>query len=414
LAAPAAWAGGFAQPDQNAWAMGAGGAFTARGSGAAALSYNVAGLAFAERPELTVGSVGRVSLARFTGEDPFPGTLAEEQMERSPRLIPTFDYAHPAGKRLVLGLGFHAPFDLASDWDVPSAFSGRYIAYSSRLTSHTLTPTIAIRLADRLAIGGGVDVHFTSFSVTRRVGIFNPFTQHRVDGGDLLIESDLVRSIGYRFGLVARPSQTLTLGISYRHSVTVDLEGTAIVERLDTGESQLDSRLSTLYPSGAVAFTAESVLPSLLTAGIALSHNDWTFSADVGLEGWASFGTLALDIEDTDVDLGPTTLLGQLEDTLQVRVGLERRVDHAWTVRGGYAYDPSPVPTTSLSPFLVDARRHCLTFGFSYSRGGWRIDMAPGVQLHATRATEGVSPEGYDGTYENAVPVLGLSIGRTF
>ena len=78
LAGSGVWAGGFSQPDQHAWAMGGGGAFAARGTGAPALGYNVAGLAFADRPELALGSAAQLAITRFTGSDPFPGALAED------------------------------------------------------------------------------------------------------------------------------------------------------------------------------------------------------------------------------------------------------------------------------------------------------------------------------------------------
>jgi hypothetical protein len=63
---------------------------------------------------------------------------------------------------------------------------------------------------------------------------------------------------------------------------------------------------------------------------------------------------------------------------------------------------------------FVDANRHVVALGLSVKTGAWRIDLSPGVTFYAKRATEGASPEGYDGTYENRVPVFGLTLAHTF
>jgi long-chain fatty acid transport protein len=406
-------AGGFALPDQGARALGLGGAFVARASGADSFQSNFAGVAFGDRPELVIGAASRLSQVKFTGADPFPGALAEETQKWIAPPAPTFGYVHPVGEHIVLGLGFSQPFGLRTSWDSPTAFSGRFIAQTTSLTSHVVTPGLAVRLADRLAVGGAVDLHFTRFSAERRLAAVNPFTLRRVDGATVSLKSDTISALGFRVGFMARPSEAFSLGVAYRQGVSFDLSGTATVERLPTGVGQLDSYLASVYPPNALPFSETVSLPSVASAGVAYTWTDWTFSGQVDIERWGSFGSLAIRVEGAP-DL-TTTVARDYEDTYALRLGLERRLSHAWTMRAGYAYVTTPVSTPeSLTPVFVDANRHEVAVGFSVKAGAWHIDLSSGAMFYAKRATQGASPEGYDGTYENLVPVFGLTIGHAF
>jgi long-chain fatty acid transport protein len=406
-------AGGFALPDQGAQAMGLGGASVARATGADSFQSNIAGLAFASRPELVLGGASRFVQTKFTGAEPYPGTLAEERQSWIVPPAPVFGYAQPLGERIVFGLGLSTPFDLRTSWDVPTAFSGRFVAQNASLTSYTASPALGIRLADRLAIGGAVDLNFTRLVVERRLAAINPFSQRRVDGGTLRIQSDTANAIGFRAGLLARPSEAFSIGLAYRQGASFDLTGTGTVTRLPTGVAQLDSYLGTIYPPSPESFSETVALPSVSSAGVAYTWLDWTLAAQVELQRWGSFQSLAVNFPATP-DL-TTTIARGYKDTYALRFGFERRLNRLWTVRGGYAYETTPASAPeSLSPVFVDANRHAVAFGFTVKAGAWRIDVAPGLMLYAKRATQGVSPEGYDGTYENLVPVLGLSIGHVF
>jgi long-chain fatty acid transport protein len=405
-------AGGFALPDQGARGMGMGGAHVARATDPSAIFYNVAGLAFVEQPEISLGGTLLLPTLEFTGADPFPGQATQEKITLSPQVPPTLDYAHPVGEWLVVGIGFHTPFGLKTEWAAPEAFSGRFIAQNTSLTCRTVSPAVALKLADRLAIGAALDVNFASLQLQRRLPVIDPFTLRRVDAAVFNVQSDTSTALSFHAGLFARFTENLAFGASYRHGVPLDMTGAGTTERLQTGSLQTDNRLATLLPAAPVPFSLRVELPEIVSGGLAYTWNDWTFAGQMDWQRWSSIGSLTLDFAGRP-ELR-TELLRNYANAYVVRGGVERRINHLWTIRGGYYYDTTPAPTDSLSPVSADADRQGIVLGASLKQGAWRIDVAPGLVLYKTRSTLGANPEGYDGTYKNLVPVLGVSIGRTF
>jgi long-chain fatty acid transport protein len=423
-AVPSIEAGGFAVPDSDVVSAGVGGASVAHPTGAASQFKNVAGLAFLDRPELSVGGIGRVSMTDFAGASPYPGDGTQESETRTPRVIPVFAYAQPLSAHLVVGLGVDVPFDLQTAWTTPDAFSGRFLAQDASLRCYSITPSLAWKLADRLAIGGGLDVNVATLDMQRNLPAINPFTMRVVDGATLQLKSDSVVALGYRVGVLARPSEAFAVGLAYRHSASLSLTGIGLVDRIPTGATQLDNKLAATYPLGNASFSQDVALPDRLTGGVAYSWNNWVLAAEVALERWSSFGSLEIGFADqpdlatsltiSEPSAPGTPSLTSYQDTYLFRVGIERRLNHVATVRLGYSYDPTPAPVRSLSPAFFDATRHGLAVGASFTSATWRIDLASGVRLSQERSTEGTNREGFDGTYKSAVPFFGMALTRAF
>jgi long-chain fatty acid transport protein len=414
-------AGGFAVPDSDVVSAGLGGASVAHPAGAASQLKNVAGLAFLDRAELSFGGMGRVSMTDFAGASPYPGDGTTESDTRTPRILPSFGYAQPLSTHLVIGLGVDAPFDLHTAWATPDAFSGRFIVQDAALRCYSVSPSVALKLADRLAIGGGLDVNVATLDMQRSIPAINPFTMHRVDGATLNIKSDSIVALGFRLGALARLSESFAVGLAYRHTAPFSLTGSASVQRIPTGSTQLDNALAARYPPGSTSFTQDVVLPDRFAGGLAYTWNNWTLTAEIALERWSSFNSL--DIEFADAPELATSLApvykappynAPYADTTPFRVGIERQVNHAVTLRAGYSYEPTPMPVSSLSPAFFDANRHTLALGATFASTAWRLDLSSGVRFLQQRTTEDTNPEGFYGTYKSTVPFLGAALTHVF
>ena len=96
------------------------------------------------------------------------------------------------------------------------------------------------------------------------------------------------------------------------------------------------------------------------------------------------------------------------------RLDAERVTTQEWTVRGGYAYSSNPLPTESLSPTWVDGAEHRAAVGATWARLPWRVDGAAELRLVPSRSTEGLNPDGYDGTYRRSGFGVALSVNYVF
>lgn len=404
-------AAGFAIFEQGARGMGFAGAFTAQANDPSAIFHNAAGIGFLKGKQLYLGGTLIHPSADFTGAAPFPGAGVTERGDVGILVPPAIYYTQRVSERLVLGMGFDTPFGLKTQWAEPDRYSGRYISQLAELKGFSLNPTFAYQLADRLSFGAGLDLRFSSVTLQRRVPFVNPFTQKPVDVAEVRLESNTNTGIGFNVGLLAKPSESLSVGISYRHKVKVDYDGTATFTKVPTGNAQLDTLVAGALP-GSVGVTTGIEFPGFLSGGIAYVWNDWTIEGDVNWYQWSTFDQLDL-VFDGRPDLD-RTITEDYESSMQYRVGLERRLNDIWRIRGGYFFDQSPSPAASVSPLLPDADRHGICLGGTWQSGRVRLDAASWYVFAKERSTEGVNRDRYDGTYKIKALTFGLSLGYSF
>lgn len=412
LAAPPARASGFAIFEQGGRGMGFAGAFTAQASDPSAIFHNAAGIAFLKGKQLYLGGTVIHPSSDFVGADPFPGAGRAETQDAGILPVPTAYYSNQFTERMVLGLGVHVPFGLKTQWADPDTYSGRFVSQRAELKGFSVNPTVAYKLADRLAVGAGVDIRFASVQLERRVPLVNPFTQRVVDIATAKLESDTNTGIGFNVGFLAKPSESLSIGASYRHKVKVDFTGRASFTPIPTGNSQLDSRVSVVLPAGTLPLSTSIEFPAIVSGGAAYTFGDWTVEGDVDWYQWSTFDQLALRFEGRP-DLNQR-IVESYEDSFQYRIGVERRLTEAWTVRGGYFYDESPSPPESVSPLLPDSDRHGIALGGTWKRGTLHLDASAWYVLAKDRSTEGVNRDRYDGTYSSSAVTLGVFLGYGF
>jgi long-chain fatty acid transport protein len=405
-------AAGFAIFEQGARGMGFAGAFTAQANDPSAIFHNAAGIAFLKGNQLYVGGTLIAPRADFTGADPFPGASVVERGDPGFIVPPAADFTHQFSERLVMGIGLHVPFGLKTEWDNPTSYSGRFISKRAELKGFSLNPTIAYKLEDRFAIGGGVDIRFSSVDLQRNVPSVNPFTLRVVDVAGVELTSKTATAVGFNVGVLARPSDSFSIGASYRHKVKVDYEGSALFTQQSTGNGQFDLLVARSLPDGAIPVTTSIEFPAIVSGGIAFTSGDWTLEGDVNWYQWSTFSTLPITFEGRP-DLSGT-ITESYEDSFQYRFGVEKRIGDSWAVRGGYFYDKSPTPTPSVGPLLPDADRQGAALGLTWKRGNFHLDVANWYLFFKERSTEGQNRDNYNGIYKNSAELFAVSLGFGF
>jgi long-chain fatty acid transport protein len=193
----------------------------------------------------------------------------------------------------------------------------------------------------------------------------------------------------------------------------MDLSGSASFSQTPTGNPELDSLVAARLPAGDVALATAVEFPAIFSAGAAYAWNDWRAEFDVNWYQWSAFDRLVLEFESRP-DLNQV-IEEQYENVFQYRVGIERRLNDTWQVRGGYFFDKSPAPPESISPLLPDASRHGLALGGTWRSGGaLRVDGALWGIFAGDRSTEGRNRDRFDGSYSSSAVTFGLFLGYSF
>jgi long-chain fatty acid transport protein len=407
-----AHAAGFAIFEQGARGMGFAGAFTAQANDPSAIFHNAAGIAFLKGKHFYLGGTLIRPSSTFTGADPFPGASVTEKGDTGLVVPPAAYYTQTFSERLVFGIGLHTPFGLVSSWGSPDTFSGRFISQRAELKGFSINPTIAYKLADRFAVGAGLDVRLSSVSLQRRVPVINPFTQRVTDAATVSLDSNTDVAFGFNVGALAKISDSLSAGVHYRHKATGKYTGAATFTQVPTGNAQLDNTLAARLPQGSQPLTSSIDFPGIFTSGVAFTTGDWTFEVDANWYQWSRFRQLDLTFTDRP-DLSQI-VIENYKNTWQYRMGLERRLNETWAVRGGYFFDQSPAPAASISPLLPDADRNGFALGGTWKSGRFYVDSAMWVLLSPARSSEGLNRDSFNGTYKSHAVTLGIFLGYSF
>lgn len=409
---PSLQAAGFSIYEEGGRGMGFAGAFTAIADDPSAIFHNPAGIAFLKGKQIYFGATLVNPSSDFVGADPSPGQGVTETGNVGAIPVPTVYYTHQFSDRLVFGVGLSTPFGLKTAWANPDTYTGRFLSIEADLKTFSINPTVAYKLADRLSIAVGLDIRLSKVKLVRRVGATHPVTKATVDVAEATLESDFNSGVGFNLGILAKPSDNLSVGASYRHKVQVSYTGTGVFRQIPTGLAPFDAAVAAGLPPVATPLVTSIEFPSVASAGFSYNWTDWRVAADVVFFQWSTFDRLP--IRFTEFPRLSQDVVEEYENSWQFRTGVERRLGEAWAVRGGYFFDQSPSPAASVSPLLPDADRNGFSLGGTWRHRSFKVDVAAWYLAFKDRSTEGVNRDNYNGTYSNSALNVGVSLGYQF
>lgn len=408
----ATMAAGYSLYEQGGRALGFSGAFTARADDASSVFFNPAGLAQVKEGEIYLGTSFIFVSREFAGEAPFPGFGVTEKSPNQVFFPSTFYWAHPISETVGLGFGFYSPFGLATEWEDPEQFSGRFISTRAEITPFYFNPALAVELSPQIRVGGGLMAVHSSVELRRHIAQPNPTDvgPDVLDLGNVQLEGSNNLDFGFNVGLQVDLTDKIVMGATYRSGITVPFEGEADFTFLGSGTA-LDPQLQPLFPEDQDVST-ELPFPAMFIAALGVDITEKVaVEADFGWTQWSDFGSLPLDFEDTSLS---STVEQNWEDAFFIRTGAEIELNPTTDLRLGYYYDETPQILESASPLLADNDRHGLSAGLGYTSGNWRADFFGMVLLISDRSTDGVNRDGYEGTYASGTQILGASFGYRY
>ncbi|MDZ7771382.1 MAG: outer membrane protein transport protein [Balneolaceae bacterium] len=397
-----AFAGGFSIYEASMRANALMGAFTAFADHASTIYYNPAGLANLDGIQIAGGATVIAPRSSFRNLGPLAPAGQKVNMEKQNFLVPNLYGTAQITDGLTAGIGVYAPFGLGTKW--PSDWVGREHSIEAEIQTLFANPAVGYELPDfglgDIKVGAGLMIAFHGeVTLSRAVSTFTP-------EGTFSLEGELKEpAYGYNLGLLYEPVDRVTLGFTYRSSVTTEYEGEATFTNLNVG-----------FPDEAGG-SAEIELPASWVAALNVEIMDGLRAeVDYVWWGWSSYDELALQFDQVIPALGGDELVNErnFQDSWQIRGGIEYTGFgvQGLTLRGGLAYDKNPIPDEYLDPTLPDSDRLLFSGGLTYAlTPAVEVDVAYiFIRAKERRTTESpMSPDGVYNTYAH-LPGIGLTL----
>ncbi|MCG5496443.1 OmpP1/FadL family transporter [Ectothiorhodospira variabilis] len=284
-----------------------------------------------------------------------------------PTPVPNLFISHQHDDRIWFGFGLTAPFGLANHYD--DDFFARYDSTETDLKVLNLQPSLAYRLTDRLAIGGGIDIQYADATLKNAIPDpgAGPEGPSVVTDGEQRLDADSW-DYGFNLGLMWQATDTTRVGLHYRQGIKHTLDGKARVRSPQT--------LAALGNEGfSEDGSADLHLPDMVALGLRQEVNDrWTLMAQYKWFKWSNFDEIRVRF---DSDRRDNVVEQNYKDSWALSVGAEYQLDDRWTLRGGLQYDRTPTQDGYRTTRTPDGDRTWYSFGASYEQGpNWGFDVA--------------------------------------
>ncbi|GAB6039829.1 OmpP1/FadL family transporter [Endothiovibrio diazotrophicus] len=365
-------ASGFAIMEQGVSGLGtafAGGA--AEAQDAATVFFNPAGMTRLEGTLAVAGNHVVVPSAKFRdgGSRTVLGTSLGSHTggdAGSVEAVPNAYLVTDLGGGYKFGLAVNAPFALSTHYD--RDWIGRYHAVDSEVLAINVSPSLAWRLNQRVALGVGIDIQHMEATLSNAIdygtldalaagGAFG-LTPGASDGYAEMTGNDL--AWGWNVGALVDLTKRTRLGLHYRSSIDYHLRGNvdfstpAAALPLAAALGQVDGEAS-----------ADLTTPDVLSLSLFHQLDErWAIMADLSRTGWDNLDELRIRFDSGAAD-SVTTL--HWNDVWRYSVGVSYTPNPRWIWRAGLAYDETPIPNAEKrTPRIPGNDRRWVALGFGY------------------------------------------------
>ncbi len=380
---------GFALYEGGARSSSLAGAVVARADDLSAIFYNPAGLVQLPKIQIMCGFttfIPRAEIVTHLGSE-----AKTNQLQSSASFAPHFFASYQASERVWLGLGLNSPFGLGIQYN--SNWPGSSNIINASIQTLNLNPTIALKVTDYLSVGAGLDIMYLALKLKRvlPLPLVGPQTVD-LQGGSW--------GLGFNLGLLLKPLDYLSVGVSYRSQVRQQVEGTARFRPF--GPLDADASGSIILPDEIFAGIMVRPLKQLSVEGGVI----WTH--------WELFRRLDTKFSNS---LGTLSEPKEWHNTWRGQLGVEYKALTWLDLRAGYAFENEPMPDR-FADYLVPStdRRHNFSIGTGFHWGAATVDLAYVAVLMMDRTVNnsqaaGVLPSDYQGRLSH---VAVMSLGYKF
>lgn len=391
--------GGFQINEHGARAMGMSGAFTGLANDPSALYFNGAGITQLSGTRLMLGVTLISPTAGFRGPSP---SITEYKLKDQLFNPVNFYLTHQATDWLYFGISFNNQYGLGTKWD-PN-WVGRFLAIETDLKTYYINPTMAIKFTKELSLSFGITYAIGTVTINRNA-LLTPFAGE----ANVNLEGD-GHATGFTAGVLYKPSETVSFGLSVRSENIFNLKGDAT--------SNGPTALSSLLPKGGIE--AKLTTPLNITFGAAIKPLcNLTVTGDIQYVGWSSYDKLAVDFADPKLE--DLSAVRDYQNTFIARLGAEYNLCESLALRAGVLFDKNPVKDEMVEPTLPDANRIGMNIGLGYKlTSNITVDAAYLFLRFSERTIanskvsymDGLAP--FNGTYNSSAHLFGFNVSYNF
>jgi long-chain fatty acid transport protein len=408
--------------DQDARGTARGNAFAATADNPSAIYYNPAGITQLYRridsvttislggknvvsknpvssPEWETGARTRFGVYGITLEDrvsPASGG-PDFDLKRDEQFAPTF-YAtwKPSQAPIVFGLGLYAPYGFGLEYPEDSPL--RTLAISGSVQYLSINPVIAWQVSDTFSIAAGPTFNYGKANLKR--GIFAPHDMFQFDGDGW--------SVGYNAGIMWKPAEKHSFGVTYRSQTDVEFDGHAHTFFNDQHFPTPFGVFTVPGQDHRERATAGIKFPQNIVAGYSFRPTPkWNLEVNVDWTDWDNLNTVYLRKSSGDI-----ALPFNWESSFFYEFGASYKFDNGLVASIGYIYSENSVPNESFNPVVPDSNRHIFSAGLGGQWERWAFDLAY-QWAHGPSRTIAQGTVA-DGTYRFDSHALSLSVGYKF
>ena len=356
LAASTAFAAGFQLTEQSS--LGLGRAYAGAGivgDDLSAVHYNPAGMTLLPGTQIQAGTVYIDVDAEYSGNDG-----AENNGRMKGQLIPAGYTTYQVNDKLWLGFGMTVPFGMGTHYG--RGWEENTSGTSAKIYTFDMNPSFAYKISDFISVGAGISVQYAKAKLGKMAADYGPSgSLHSKVEGDSW-------DWGYNFGVMISPNDTMRFGLAYRSSIEHNASG--------------HTKLAGSGYFSALGGQIMSMDTTIETPATVMLTGTWEATQDLRISGlirwaeWSNFDTLSLEhglnaglMQNPGVAgmLETVEIENKWQDTWLFSVGADYRINDAWTVRGGIAYEMGAVDDEKYRVAVIpDTDRLWLSLGASY------------------------------------------------
>ncbi len=419
LSASLLFANGLSLNSIGTRALGMGGAYIGLANDYSAVYWNPAGVATLKSPVIAFFVTDVVP--KGTYQLTFPASMGGAKIDATAKtnhyISPNFMAYMPLGssEKMTVGIAAYVPAGLGAEWDgadlAPfSGPSGTPYEWMSKIGVFNISPVISYQISEKFSVGAALNIFYGMMDMKRPMDTYDMINQQ--PGQDGMVDAQYEETgsgLGYgaAFGMLFKPTEMISLGLSVKTKVTIKFEGTAKNSAFQA------------YNAYETDYARDMAWPLWVGAGIAVKPTEkLVLTADVQFSQWSDTEKeIVTDYKDPVWDQqvdqqGQNVMHMNWEDATQIRFGAQYKIAPNVALRAGFYHDPAPAPDETTNIIFPSFTYNAITFGGSYCFG--KISLDAGFEYLMGKDREIPFEPGYEQPGTHGMDILGFSIGMSY